>query len=543
MSSLGIVPRPGIQLGCYPERDPAQLSRLEKTLLASVAPAHRRLRRGKGELKRTVKQVAALAPTYETMSDGDLRAAAQRIGVELKRNGLKDGILLRAFAVVREAAVRSLGMRPYDVQVMGGWAMVRGMIAEMQTGEGKTLTATLPACAAALAGIPVHVITVNDYLVIRDAEEMRPLYEFLGLTVGTITEDMQPDERRTQYACDVTYCTNKQVAFDYLKDRVLLGRDRSRMKLELEGLYAEAPRTQRLLMRGLCFAIVDEADSVMIDEAQTPLILSAAGDEPVESRVYADALSLAADFEQGRDFEIDRYYRVVDITREGRERVDDVTAGMDGPWVSSKFRLELIAKALSALHCFVRDEHYLVSDDKVVIIDEFTGRVMPDRTWEHGLHQMIEVKEGCEASSRRNTIARVSYQRFFRRYLRLAGMTGTAQSSAGEFWSVLPSQGREHPDEPNTPPADRPWPHVPGSGPALGRYRRARRHAGRERSSRAGWYPFRGNLRDGKCGADGGRRRARRSERAPGQRGGRYRRSGRPARNGDGCDQHGRTWY
>ena len=436
MSRLGVVPKPGIELGLYPERDLEHRSAFEKTVLAGMAPAVRRLRRGRTELNNAVRRVRALESNYSSQSDSELRQAAKRLGVEMRRKGLKDELLLQSFALVRESAERSLGMRPYDVQIKGGWAMIRGMIAEMQTGEGKTLTATLPACAAALAGVPVHVITVNDYLVARDAETMRPLYEFLGLSVGAILEDMQGDERRIQYACDITYCTNKQVAFDYLKDRVLLGKKYSRMQLDLESLYAENPRSERLLLRGLCFAVVDEADSVMIDEAQTPLILSAPDDQQEATEVYSEALAIAREFEEDEEFTIDRFHRVVEITPDGLDRIDDDTAGMKGPWVSSKFRKELITKALTALYCFNRDEHYLVSDDKVMIVDEFTGRVMADRTWEHGLHQLIEVKEGCEASARRKTIARVSYQRFFRRYLRLSGMTGTASSASSELWSI-----------------------------------------------------------------------------------------------------------
>ena len=435
MSSVG-VPRPGIELGPYPEQELQPRSALEKAVSRSAAPLMRRLRRGKSELDRAVERVGALRPKYAALTDAALQGAGRRVGIDMRRCGLRDDLLVASFAIVREAAHRTLGMRHFDVQIMGGWAMIRGMIAEMETGEGKTLTATLPACTAGLAGIPVHVITVNDYLVVRDAEAMRPIYEFLGLSVGTIVEELGPDRRRAEYSKDVTYCTNKQVAFDYLKDRVLLGRKRSRMQIELERLYAEAPRAQRLLMRGLCFAVVDEADSVMIDEAQTPLILSAADNERVESDVYGQALDVATTFAQGIDFDIDRFHRMVDITQSGREKLDRLTAEYSGPWVSSKFRLELVAKALSALHCFVRDEHYLVADGKVQIIDEFTGRVMADRTWEHGLHQMIEVKEGCDASSRRKTIARISYQRFFRRYLRLAGMTGTARSAAAELWSI-----------------------------------------------------------------------------------------------------------
>lgn len=436
MSSLGSLPRPGIELGLYPESGLPNRTPLEKIVRSGMAPVARRLRRGGSELKRAVRLVNSLATTYEAMSDLELRAAARQAGIDMRRMGLEDDLMIQAFAIVREASTRSLGMRHFDVQIMGGWAMARGMIAEMQTGEGKTLTATLPACTAALAGIPVHVITVNDYLVTRDAEAMKPLYEFVGLSVGTIVEELSPEERRVEYGCDVTYCTNKQVAFDYLKDRVLLGQKRSNMQLELETLYSENPRSERLLLRGLCFAIVDEADSVMIDEAQTPLILSAQEDDEVQTDVYSQALKFASGFEIDKDFEIDRFHRLVEITPSGRERIDEMALGLSGPWASSKFRLELVAKALSALHCFVRDEHYLVDDEKVKIIDEFTGRVMADRTWEHGLHQMVEVKEGCEASSRRKTIARVSYQRFFRRYLRLSGMTGTASSAAAELWSI-----------------------------------------------------------------------------------------------------------
>ena len=457
MSSVDSVPRPGIELGLYPEKGLPERTALEKMVRASVAPVSRRLRRGHGELRRAAKLVNKFASAHSAMSDEELRGAARQNGIDVRTRGLDDDLLIKAFAIVREAATRTLGMRHFDVQIMGGWAMVRGMIAEMETGEGKTLTATLPACTAALAGIPVHVITVNDYLVTRDAEAMRPLYEFMGLSVGTILEEMDPEQRRVEYSRDVTYCTNKQVAFDYLKDRVLLGKNRSNMQLELESLYTDNPRSERLLLRGLCYAIVDEADSVMIDEAQTPLILSAQEDGQVQSDVYTRALEIASSFEIDRDFEINRFHRLVEITPAGTERIDAVTKGLSGPWASSKYRLELVAKALSALHCFIRDEHYLVDDEKVKIIDEFTGRVMADRTWEHGLHQMVEVKEGCEASSRRKTIARVSYQRFFRRYLRLSGMTGTARSAAAELWSIYglkvariptnrPGQRRMYPD-------------------------------------------------------------------------------------------------
>ena len=209
---------------------------------------------------------------------------------DLHRNGLRPDLVASAFAVIRELSGRTLGMRHFDVQLLGGWAMMRGKIAEMETGEGKTLTATLPAATAALAGIPVHIITVNDFLVARDAAWMKPLYDALGLSVGTILEGMSPTERRHAYGCSITYCTNKQVVFDYLKDRLLLQQENRALHLKIEALHRADPRVSRLMMRGLCFAIVDEADSVLVDEARTPLIISGGQGAGDEERVYRQAL-------------------------------------------------------------------------------------------------------------------------------------------------------------------------------------------------------------------------------------------------------------
>jgi len=322
------------------------------------------------------------------------------------------------------------------VQLYGGRVMLNGMVAEMETGEGKTLTATLPAATAALAGVPVHIVTVNDFLVSRDAQWMGPVYEALGLSVGTIVEDMTPEQRRRAYACDITYCTNKQLVFDYLKDRLLLGQESRRLHLQLEGLYKERPRTSRLMMRGLCFAIVDEADSVLIDEARTPLIISNKGDAAQEEATYRNAIKIAKTLNAPRDFTIRSRDRHVELTDFGRAQVTHQSRRYGGVWSGAKRREDLVKQALAALHLYVADKHYLVKDGKVQIIDEYTGRVMADRSWERGLHQMIETKEQCAISGRQETLARISYQRFFRRYLRVAGMTGTAREVARELWSV-----------------------------------------------------------------------------------------------------------
>jgi preprotein translocase subunit SecA len=327
-------------------------------------------------------------------------------------------------------------MRHFDVQLMGGLVLLHGMVAEMETGEGKTLTATLPACTAALAGVPVHIITVNDYLADRDTKWMGPIYQALGLAAGTIKHGLDPQARRAAYRCDVTYCTNKEVAFDYLRDRIVLWDRPSEIRLQLERLYGGRSRVRHLVMRGLHFGIVDEADSVLIDEARTPLIISAEGDGYDEQSLYEQALGIAGKLAPGEDYSIRASERSLELTENGKERIEDIIRWDGRVWMNRQQREELVRQALVALNLFSRDKHYLVKDGKVQIVDEYTGRLMADRSWERGLHQLIEIKENCEMTKRKETQARISYQRFFRRYLRLAGMTGTAREVAGELWSI-----------------------------------------------------------------------------------------------------------
>jgi preprotein translocase subunit SecA len=355
----------------------------------------------------------------------------------MRQVGFPDSLVTKCFSLVRETAIRTIGQRHFDVQLIGGRTLLNGLIAEMETGEGKTLTATLPAATAALAGIPVHIITVNDYLAGRDAEWMGPIYAALGLSVGVIIHGMEPDARRQAYGADVTYCTNKEVAFDYLKDRIVLGRETGRLQLEMERVYKERPRIKQLLLRGLYFGIVDEADSVLVDEARTPLIISGApvGDS-TERKTYENALRIASAMVEGREFRIEGKERAVRILPEGLAQLSAEALKLGGVWNRPQWREDLTRQALSALHLFVAEKQYLVVDGKVQIIDEYTGRIMPDRSWEHGLHQMIEVKENCSMSKRVDPLARISYQRFFRRYLWLSGMTGTAKEVSGELWSV-----------------------------------------------------------------------------------------------------------
>ncbi len=434
--SRSAVLRPGIALGRYPQREDLRDSWLDRKAAELIGAIRQRAFGRNPGHARFLSRVNMEAEGLKGMSNQQLRERVPELRRCLYSEGLEEQLIARVFAMVREMADRLLNMRPFDVQLIGGRVMLDGKIAEMETGEGKTLTATLPVCAAALAGIPVHIVTVNDFLVMRDAAWMKPLYSFFGLSVGTITEGMSPDARRAAYACDIAYCTNKQLVFDYLKDRLMLGQEARPLHLQIEGLHAEHPRTGRLLLRGLCFAIVDEADSVLVDEARTPLIISGVADTAQENEVYGEAVAMARQLNSGSDFFIRPREREVEITDQGRQRAAELAQPYGGVWIGPRRREELIRRALSALYLFQRDKQYLVRGDKIQIIDEYTGRIMADRSWERGLHQMIEAKEGCPITGQQETLARISYQRFFRRYLRLAGMTGTAREVANELWSV-----------------------------------------------------------------------------------------------------------
>jgi preprotein translocase subunit SecA len=415
----------------YPEREDPPSGKIEK-LLTELKYRFGRVERS----RRTADIVAAVdshARWVSGASDEELRARAAALRPLLRRQGFDDLALAgEAFALVREAAGRATGMRHVDVQIVGAWAMLRGMIAEMNTGEGKSLTATLAAATAGLAGRAVHVVTVNDYLAERDSQEMAPVYERLGLTVGCVKQGQQPPERRAAYACDVAYCSNKEIAFDYLRDRLVLGGKPHPIAMRL-GALDGGERGERLLLRGLQFAIVDEADSVLVDEARTPLILSGMSDDTGEEALHRKALDIAAQL-GADDYAIGE--EGVQISARGLRRLETLAKSLGRVWSGPRRREQLVRQALTALHVFERDKHYLVRDGKVMIIDEYTGRLMPDRAWEQGLHQLIEIKEECEVTARRDTLARISYQRFFRRYVHLCGMTGTAAEVVGELWAV-----------------------------------------------------------------------------------------------------------
>ena len=423
----------------WAERTVPPEGKLDRALNWAVGIARARLAAFCGLGCRAVAaHAAALAPELAGLSVEALHARLPAVTSALRRSeSPPPEALAAAFALVREWSGRLLGQPHYPVQIMGAAALLDGRIAQMATGEGKTLTAALAASTAALAGIPVHVVTVNAYLAERDAETMGPLYRALGLSVGIIREKQELPERAAAYACDITYCTNKDLTFDYLRDRITLGQRASDVRLKLNELLRPSGPEPRLRLRGLHFAIVDEADSVLVDEARTPLIISAEVPSQFAPEMLTRALSVSQSLTQPRDYGIVPGERRILLHPAGLEAIEAATSA-DGPgWRARVTREELVRQALTALHLFHRDEHYILRDGKVVIVDEYTGRVMPDRAWSDGLHQMIEHKEGCALSAGRSTLARITYQRFFRRYRRLAGMTGTAGGIEAELWAIF----------------------------------------------------------------------------------------------------------
>ncbi len=423
--------------GLYPQRQekwPDALE-IEARLLAS------RIRhlwmRHKYNLKYVVNRVDFHAQAIEKLSEQAMAEHINDLRRQLLRQGLEERLVLQAFATVREMAHRTLGQRHFDVQLLGGWVMMNGMIAEMETGEGKTLTASLPACTAALAGVPVHILTANDYLADRDEQLLKPLYQQLGIRSAAVIGGMESESRKMAYQCGIVHSTGQQVAFDYLRDRMEMGNDIGDLQIQLRQLQnRQQQRSSAFLLRGLCFAIVDEADSLLIDEARMPLIISRTGQTEAQKQIYFDALYLATSLENGTDFNIDEQRQEVGLTVAGKQKLSVLAAPLDEYWLQRRHRETMVLTALKAERLLRCNEHYLLRDGKVEIIDAVTGRAMPERSFEHGLHQLIEAKEGCEITAETNPLARISYQRFFKRYLHLSGMTGTAVEARRELHGV-----------------------------------------------------------------------------------------------------------
>jgi preprotein translocase subunit SecA len=381
------------------------------------------LRAGEGRMLRRLKAIAAavnsIEDNYTDLTDAELRALTDQYRERYADGESLDDLLPEAFATAREAAARVLGQRHYDVQVMGGAALHFGNIAEMKTGEGKTLTCVLPAYLNALSGNGVHVVTVNDYLAQRDAEWMGRIHQFLGLSVGVILPNRPSAEHRAAYECDITYGTNNEFGFDYLRDNMAWSKD-------------------ELVQRGHNFAIVDEVDSILIDEARTPLIISGPAEQ--SARWYKEFATVVARLQRGKDgegdYEVDEAKRTIAVTERGVARVED-RLGIENLYESVNTPLVgYLNNAIKAKELYKRDKDYIVSDGEVLIVDEFTGRILHGRRYNEGMHQAIEAKENVQIKQENQTLATVTLQNYFRLYNKLAGMTGTAQTEAGEFNKV-----------------------------------------------------------------------------------------------------------
>ncbi|MEO7601801.1 MAG: preprotein translocase subunit SecA [Sphingomicrobium sp.] len=371
-------------------------------------------------LQKYVDAVNALEPSIQDLSDDELRGQTERLRERLANGEKLDALIPEAFATVREAAIRTLGQRHYDVQLVGGIALHRGEIAEMKTGEGKTLVATLAVYLNALMGKGVHVVTVNDYLARRDADWMGQVYRFLGMTVGVIVPNLTDEQRREAYGCDITYATNNELGFDYLRDNMKYSRE-------------------QMVQRPFHYAIVDEVDSILIDEARTPLIISGPTDDKSELYIGVDAIvkTLAEE-----DYDKDEKQRSVVLTEDGTEKAERIleNAGLiEGRNLYDIANTQVVHhlnQALKANVMFKKDTDYIVKDGKVIIIDEFTGRMMDGRRWSEGLHQAVEAKEGANIEPENQTLASITFQNYFRMYPKLSGMTGTAMTEAPEFFDI-----------------------------------------------------------------------------------------------------------
>ncbi len=434
----------------FPRRYPASVTQRPEALLEKPSWLDGLLRNGYSRciwpLRRPwlglgimTRRIIRRSEQLQSLSEEAFTCHRQQVRLQLSSKGITSTSVVEAFAMVREAAGRSIGMRHHHTQIRASLLMLYGMVAEMATGEGKTLACTLASITAALAGVKVHVVTTNDYLAQRDCEEMQPLFEYLDVVADALHNEIQLEERQRIYAADIVYCSNNELVFDYLKDSLVLGERRDSIDVYRDRLSGGHEFTQKLMHQGLVFAIVDEADSVFIDESRTPLVISG-GESPLADTeaLLRDVMAIAQSFEDDVEFEVDLLHRRILLKKTGRTRIEAIAKDelRQWNWHQRARAEELLVQALSALHLFELDKHYIVGEEKIIIVDEYTGRLAEDRSWEGGLHQMIEIKEGCELTQPQQTLAKISYQQFFKKYFFLSGMTGTAHEVRHEFYSV-----------------------------------------------------------------------------------------------------------
>jgi preprotein translocase subunit SecA len=405
---------------------------------AAVGSVRRWLHRP-GKLHARAQAIHDAAEELRCLDENQIRKRLETLRESWRRRAKKPSTTLLddSLATLVEAAHRRLGLRPFPVQVMGALGLHHGLLVEMATGEGKTLTAALAATLAGWTGKPCHVITVNDYLAQRDADWLRDFYACCSLDVGCVTGLMNPAERRQNYDRAVTYATSKEILADFLRDRIKLGSVQHPERHLLQAFANSAKNSaEEVVMRGLGTAIVDEADSVLIDEAVTPLIISKPTDNLPLHDATETALAIAESLEKSDHYTAEDKYREIRLRDKGQQEIEKLSARFSGMWRGRSRREEMVRQALRAREFYHRDQQYLIQDGKVVIVDEFTGRSMPNRSWSHGLHQAVEAKEGVEITDPTETLARLSFQRFFRMFPRLSGMTGTGAEAGAEFWHI-----------------------------------------------------------------------------------------------------------
>lgn len=400
-------------------------------LRGASAPIVTQMRKRRAQ--RLMQAALRFEAQMQSQGDVDLFERWQMLSYLAKAQRIDAAQRAERLAVLREHVRRETGLQAYPVQMLAASALADRTAIEMATGEGKTLVTAMGAALQAAQGWPVHVITSNEYLALRDLELNAALFRRLGLTAGGIDPDMEQPERRGIYARDIVYAASKEVAFDHLRDRIALG-DASALTLKLQAMAGAGAQP---VMRGLWSAIVDEADSVLIDEARTPLVISAPGGDPALARIAVQAVQMVRGFQAGPDFVLDpKGKRAIKLTEAGQSRVRASADLLGGVWTGERRATELAERALYALHVLQRDAQYIIRDGKAEIVDENTGRIMPDRTWSDGLHQMVEVKEGLNPSEDRITLGRLTFQRFFRRYKQLSGLSGTLVEARSELKQI-----------------------------------------------------------------------------------------------------------
>ena len=442
MSDVALNPSPVPSRLLYPqaeEQPEGRLERIAHDCWGFVVRGTERLHQNR--YARIVPLTEAAARGLGGLNEDALATYRHDLGVALRRSAavigrFRDGLVGEVFALVCKAAKQSLDLSPTDDQLMGGAAVLAGNVVEMEAGEGKTLTATLAACVAALTGMPTHVVCANDDLARRDGERMAPLYQALGLSVGIIGPGDDNAARRQAYRCSVTYGTSAEFVFDHLRDRMVLGAKSGDIHLKLDRLYGEAGRTGKLLMRGLGFAVIDDADTVLLDQACAPQSISGTGDSGNEEQIAHRAFAVADALEADTHFQVFKDNTRIEITDHGKAQIQNLIDQDDALRTGPAIRVDTVREALMARHLFFRDEHYILRDGRILILDEQTGRPAANRQWMGGLQQLIEVKEGCEPSDRRVILARMSYQRYFQRYMRFGGLSDTAREAAAELWTT-----------------------------------------------------------------------------------------------------------